>query len=373
MRLTHSFVPRLEPLALLASPLRTSRYPSPRYPHYLQPHGYLCGVTARQAVQRRWRHWWRSLCCLLLLLAAAGVLEGVLPKGVKAQTVSAFDLIPRLDEARQAIALGIVDTSSIDTLHGEAAFVGNPFDIRREGNPEGEGTRPQRLDPIMAAGLERVPGIDLGAKRGTFDTVLVFVFLLLLSITLIVQGQALRRMLHAAVNQNFLSRLMREQQRGSYYVWAGLGGLVLAAYLYAAVRELRPEWLGLRWTALDGFMLAVLGLTLLKLAALQILKVAFPLERQLETYQMLIVLWLGLLGVGSFPLLVAVSFGPSGLAETLAWLAAPLLAIGLLGRSLVATVAAGNVVLSYPLHFFLYLCALEIGPLLVIYTWLVSR
>ncbi len=305
---------------------------------------------------------------LLLTLAV-----WVLPKGAHAQTVSDFDLIPRLDPARQAIALGIVDTTSVDTLVAEAAFVGNPFDIQRQGDPDGEGARPQLLDPIMAAGLERVPGVDIGAKRGTFDTVLAFSLLLLLSITFLFKGQALSRMFNAAVNQNYLSRLMREQQRGGYYLWAGLGALVLAAYLYAAVRELRPEWLGVRWTALDGFMVALLGLTILKLAALELLKYAFPLQRPIETYQMLILLWLGILGVITFPLLVMVSFGPPALASVVAWVAAPLVVLALLGRSLAATAYAGTTVMAYPLHFFLYLCALEISPLLVIYTWLVGR
>ena len=308
------------------------------------------------------------------------VAQAVLPKGAPAQTTPApaatapspFDLIPRLDPGRRAIALGIVDTSAPDTaLVDDRA--GNPFDLVWSGDPRGPSARPQRPDPILAAGLERVPGVDLGASRGTFDTVLAFILLLLLSTAILFQGQTFRRMLRAAFNQNFLARLMREQQRGGYYLWGALGGLLLAAYLYAAVRQLHPEWLGTRWTALDGFMVAVLGLTLLKLAALEILKAAFPLTRPLETYQLLIVTWLGLLGAVAFPLFVAVSFGPPALATACAYAAAPLVAAGLLARSLAAVAAAGPIVLGQPLHFFMYLCALEIGPLLVVYTWLTGR
>ncbi len=175
---------------------------------------------------------------------------------VLAQAPSPFDLIPRLDEAAQKIALGIVDTVSVDD-GGLAVPTVNPFDIIRDG---GRQPTVQRIDPIVAAGLERVPGTAVGAERSTFDTLLVFLLLLLLSVTYFLQGGALRRIFGSVLNQNALSRLLREQQRSSYYVWGFLGALIVSSFAYVSVRELRPGWLSTRWSALDGFILATLVL-----------------------------------------------------------------------------------------------------------------
>ncbi len=309
---------------------------------------------------------WRRLSGLASIVSLALVLQG---GQVLAQAPSPFDLIPRLDEAARKVALGIVDTVSAGE-GGLAISTVNPFDIIRDGSRQ---PTVQRIDPIVAAGLERVPGTAVGAERSTFDTLLVFVLLILLSVTYFSQGGALRRIFEAAFNQNSLSRLLREQQRSSYYVWAALGALVLSSFVYVSVRELRPEWLSTRWSALDGFILVVLGLTLAKLGALQVLRSAFPLDKPVERYQMLILFWLGILGVVTFPLLVLVSFAPEAIAMAVAWTAGPIVAVALLLRSVTAFASAGRLAARYPGHFLLYLCALEIGPLLIVCAWIARR
>ncbi len=309
----------------------------------------------------------QRLSGLAFMLSVA--LVSLNPSRVLAQAPSPFDLIPRLDEAAQKVALGIVDTVTMADA-GLAVPTANPFDIIRDG---GRQPTVQRIDPIVAAGLERVPGTAVGAARSTFDTLLIFVLLLLLSITYLLQGGALRRMFGAAFNQNSLSRLMREQQRGNFLLWGFLGALIVASLAYVTARELRPGWLATRWTALDGFIVAVLGLSLGKLGALQILKAAFPLDKPVSRYQMLILIWLGILGVVGFPLLVLVSLGPAPVAHVVAWGVGPLIVVALLLRSISAFASAGGVATKYPAHFLLYLCALEIGPLIVMVTWLARR
>ena len=279
-----------------------------------------------------------------------------------AQASSPFELIPRLEPEQRRAALG----SDVDSV-SDGGVGANPFDIVREGGPGAGAPAVRRPSTLSEVRRERLPGVVGGAKRQTFDAVLALGLLLLYAITLFLQRGVLRRMLDAAFNANRLERLLREQQRQGFFLWAFLGSLSVAAYAYASVRHLHPEWLDGRWTALDGFMLAVLALTLAKLGALEVLKAAFPLDGPLGRYQLLILVWLAGGGLLAFPLLVLVSFGPAPLATVLARALLPLVAAALLLRSLAAVSAAGGIALRYPLHFLLYLCALEIGPLLVLY------
>ena len=284
-----------------------------------------------------------------------------------AQGPSPFDLIPRLDPSDQRAALGLPDTSNA------ARAPVNPLDIVRDGRGGAGGDRGvsgpavRRPSTLGEVRRDRVPGVGRGASRTTFDAVLTFGLLVLLSVTFLLQGGVLRRMLAAAFNPNRLARLLREQQRSGFLVWAFLGALTVAAYAYASLRYLHPEWLSGRWMALDAFMLTVIALTLLKLGALELLKVAFPLDKPLGRYQMLILVFLAGAGLLAFPLLVLVNFAPAGLAEVLAHAALPLLGVALALRSLSAAATAGPLLAKYPLHFLLYLCALEIGPLLILY------
>ena len=256
-----------------------------------------------------------------------------------------------------------------DTLVASEPLSGSPFDIVRDGGGRRGRQRPATLGDVRR---ERLPGGVGAARRQTFDAVLCLGLLILFSVTLLLQRGVLVRMLGAAFNENRLSRLLREQQRQGFLLWAFLGTLSLAAYAYAAVRHLHPEWLDGRWSSLDGFMLVALALTGLKLGALELLRAAFPLDKPVARYQMLILIWLAGLGLLAFPLLVLVSFGPAWLAGGLAQALLPLVAAALLLRSLSAVSASGGIVMKYPLQFLLYLCALEIGPLLVLYralTW----
>ena len=298
---------------------------------------------------------WLAAVCLTFVWAATAL---------AAQAPSPFDLVPRLDEAGRRAALGLPPDEDA------AAPPGNPFDIVRDGDAgraAGGARAVTQPGTLAEARRERLPGLGARARRGTFDAVLALGLLLLFSITFVLQGGVLRRMGEAAFNENRLSRLLREQRRSGFYLWAFLGALAVATYAYAAVRELRPEWLTGRWSALDGFMLATLALSLAKLGALGLLKAAFPLARPVGRYQLLILIWLAGMGLASFPLFILVAFGPAGLAEVLAYAALPLLAVALALRSLSAVGAAGRGIARYPLHFLLYLCALEIGPLLVLY------
>lgn len=280
--------------------------------------------------------------------------------GAWAQVPSPFDLAPRLtEEARRA---GREAAASSDAGAVEAA---NPFDLVRDPTPgSGPVGQLQTLDPSRDRSNSRG---TRDAARGTFDALLAAGLLALFSVTYLLQGSLLHRMLEAGANRNRLSRLLREQQRWGVLVWAFIGALATAAYGYACVRHLRPGWLSGYWRSVDAFMLALIALTLVKLGALELLKTAFPLGRALRRYQMLILIAVAGAGLVALPLLALVSFGPDPVATVLAKAALPLLAAFLLLRSASALTAVGTIVTKYPLHFLLYLCALEIGPLLVLY------
>ena len=246
----------------------------------------------------------------------------------------------------------------------------NPFDLvgRSAGGLSDESavapptTSAAEADEPLADGLSRAL-----STRGRFDALLGLLLLVLLSVSFVLQGSSLRRMYEAALNANLLDRLRRDQRKGGYYLWAFLGAVSGGTFVFAAARALGYVAEDAGWGTLDVFVLATLGVILAKLFALTFLRVAFPLERAVDTYRALILVYAAVLGVASLPLTLLCTFASPGVAAASAYVGLALGALGVALLGLRALAANTREVSAYPLHFLVYLCALEIGPLAVAY------
>jgi len=172
-------------------------------------------------------------------------------------------------------------------------------------------------------------------------------------------------MINASMNSNMLSQLQRESRKFGYFLWCALGLILIGIFLFVTARHLYPDLINNSWTTLGWFILVVMGLTALKLLVLNMLKLIFPLAKPVETYQTLILVFAGVIGLCLFPALILVCFGAPGLATGVIYVGLGLIAIGFLIRSLRALGNSVRYISGYPFHFLLYLCGLEIGPLAV--------
>ena len=337
------------------------------------------------------------------IAAAAGSLAVACAIGhaAAAQTVSPFDLVPRLDSAAAAASslpaspgggdVPFAPEASAKTRDArpraradrdaeppgatrenagsgsEPAPPANPFDlVGRLPNAAPAPAPASETPPADAAG-EEVADPAAAPPRRTGDVFAVFGLLVLLSATYVVQGGALRKLFAAAANANLLSRLRREQRWGAYGAWALLGAASVGLVVYVSVRELGYLPAGGPLAAAWTFVGGAIALTAARLLALTLLGAVFPLDGSAGGYRALVLAWVAALGVVVFPLAAFVSFAPAGLAGALAYVALAVVALAYALRALRAVGAAARAVVGYPLHFFLYLCALEIGPLAVAY------
>lgn len=250
-----------------------------------------------------------------------------------------------------------------------AARARSPFDLERGGRsaaaPPPSAVADEAAPRTASAGRKPIP-------RSRFDALLCTGLLILFSVTFVAQGGSLRRMWNSAFNANLLTRLQREQRKVGYYWWAFLGAVVLGAFAYAVLRELRPGTVPEGWGVLDAFVLAAVGLTLARLLVLGALAWAFPLAKPLGAYRTLVVVWAGVIGAVLFPALVLVCFAPPAIAVAVCYVGGGAVGVAYLWRGLRALGAAGRYVTGHPGHFLLYFCALEISPLAIGITWLTS-
>ena len=301
---------------------------------------------------------------------------------LEAQQPSPFDLLPLLDSGRMQVLLDAQDSAlgAVDSSGGSTYVKRNPFDlifqsedaevkgIAGRGSSRPGPSGPGLESPIDLEAVDQT--VNVWVRNQTGMAILMLGLLLLVSLTVISQGQVLQKMLSALVNDNFLSRLLREQHKGPYYLWAGLGAVLIAVFVYLALPMIPLEGWEMR-KLLPRTILAMSLITMTKFVGLGLLRATFSgIARPLESYQVLVVLWTGIMGLLLFPLMIFVAFAPGDVAKSCAILGLGLLLILYVLRALRVLGSNLNLLLRYPLHFLLYLCALEISPLLLAFSWL---
>lgn len=297
----------------------------------------------------------KSFAHILLLVVAA--LAGAATKAYG--QANPFDLSPRLPETT-AVA-----------LPEQEVVPGNPFDITVPSQKAArQQPQAQPAQVIAPAGIEK--GSSHTAARQTSSRMLLIVHLsiaLLITILVTFFRPHLGRAYRAFLNDNLLAQLQRERESGGglpYYLFYGLfmisGGLflyLLTTYLGYTVAPSPLESLAWSVVAVAAFFLA-------KHLVLGLIGYIFPVSKEVGLYSMTIItfnLILGLfLAAGNVPLAYA--------GEELQ----PFIAYGLLAAvgavylfmSLRGLFIGSRFLAFHKFHFLLYICTVEIAPVLIL-------
>jgi len=144
------------------------------------------------------------------------------------------------------------------------------------------------------------------------------------------------------------------------------GGLYV--YLFAVRHDLS---LGLgpffSWLT---YALLIAGIVGLKLTVLLVFGRLFPVRKEVSRYAFVLMVFSILAGIFLMPIDLAISYAPVAWRDTFLYGALFLLA-AIYGLHLLrGFFIAGRYIASRPAHILLYICAIEIAPLLLIYRYL---
>ena len=296
---------------------------------------YLCAVTYRVLPRLR-------LCSLSLgLLLSAGLL---------AQGTNPFELGP--------------DAAPAATEEGAPPPPANPFDLTASAAP-GDVPAPP---PVLPA-VEEPPADPTGPDRGFLFG--VFVGLSLLATLLVVLLRSdLQKAYRAFLNENLLTQYYREQAgavSGGLLLLYGFSLLSVGTYVFLLVRHAERLPTAAPGSSLSVVLLGVAGLVLLKQLVLYLAGRTFGLEASAGRYAFLLLVFSIVLGFGLFPFAALLAFGPAPWTGALV-LASLLGLSGLLAfRYLRALFIGAPLLAKHRFHFFLYLCSIEIAPVLLLW------
>jgi hypothetical protein len=281
----------------------------------------------------------------------------VLWLGLNAQSENPFELVPRLPEPVAE------EEAKVDEPKNPFDIVSPPGGQRAARNRRNE----EAVVPVIET-PETPEALEGPFRRFLFG--LFFALFLFLAVNVTLFRGFLQKTYRSFFNDNMLSQVHREQ-----------GAIVqlpyLALYLFALVnfalsiflltRFFEIEILGESvWYQYGVILLGVLAVFIGKHLLLKILGWVFPIGKVLRVYSFSIVVFSIVLGLALFPLNLLFGYGPDGLQGF--WVYSILGVVGIVYafRTVRGVFTAGSYLAMHKFHFLLYICTVEIAPLMLL-------
>lgn len=248
---------------------------------------------------------------------------------------------------------------SNEVVNSEAASSTNPFEVRRNGSSVS--VQPERKV------IEISPASDAPQPHHLMFTALIAIIPITFLFTLF--REYFNLAYQNVISGSNLSQSLREYTSKAILptnIWYIAAVLNLGIFLALALRNSGSSITqNLFYDVLlfIGFMGA---LVLLKHIVLHIIAYVFPVQKTIRQYNYLIILFGIVLGVALIPINIGLLYIPDRLVPILLWIGFGLVLASYLVRSLRGLIIGNTLFVSYGFHFLLYICAVEITPVLIL-------
>ena len=305
-------------------------------------------------------------CSLIIVLLSTSVLLVAQAGGG-----NPFELTSRIPEAERSLG-AVAGVGVVDSVEGQAAPV-NPFDLRR--GAAAVGTNNSTLPPARRRPTESLLVVrQLNPQEGRGSILLIHLGLLLAMASLwMLFRDLLGQCLAGTFNDGIMTQLYRRRSGGQISaLWLCYVFFFLAAgfYLYLFGRYhdislgLSPVTTWLLYSLVVSSTVGLKHLILFTYARL------FPVRKDVSRYAFVLMVFSILAGLMLVPINLLVSYAPEEWRGTFLYGGLVGLALVYLLHLLRGGFIAASYLVTRPVHILLYICAIEIAPLLLIYRYL---
>jgi uncharacterized protein DUF4271 len=204
-------------------------------------------------------------------------------------------------------------------------------------------------------------------------------FLILFGLALIVLTWAvninrgfLQKIYKAALNENFSALLLREQRFASsqylYYIVYAVFFLNGGLFLYLTSRYATWDF-GHRNTPIFLFLVFLALVYASKHAVTRLLGETFQISKEMRHYNFNIILYNILAGIALMPVNLLLAFGPAGIGMPMIYTGLGIIVLMYLMRQFRGIIIGLHLIVKDVFQFFVYLCAIEILPVLVLFKY----
>lgn len=252
------------------------------------------------------------------------------------------------------------DTTNITPVSAESTFKAlkekNPFEVNHI--------------PLRVKSTPKIGTIDLDIKPKVSNSFIFWVMLFswaLLALVLANRREILSKLVKSTFNENVLKLTKREEgERFSlhFFIMYAVFFINLSVFIYLIVKHFSNLDSILIWFYM---LMAVTAIYIVRHFTLHFIGWLFPIEKEMSLFSFMIMLLNLLGGLLLIPFNLAMAFGSEVLFIPALVVASILLGLLLLIRYTRGFFITANLIVSNVLLFFIYLCAVEIMPILVGY------
>ncbi len=302
------------------------------------------------------------LCCLSCLSAQDG---------------NPFEISSRKEIKKDSIS------TDIDTIQMKSsASNGNPFQIHRSTETKPSTPRKEKKENVFD--IKRThPIVDTSKKaekkvikkwkiqedRNELFIVMMGV-LLLFSIIITLFRVELQKIFKACLSNN-MARSLAEVKAENFFVASRIWYIFFffMATLFTYQLSNHFGWIpkGIEfWTWISILFIGISLLFISKNIVIRLVGVIFPLRKQSEEYFLTSMFFSIVIGVGLLPINLLLAFGLSGMKNTVIIISLILLILFYIYKYFRGLLIASSVVIQNKFHFFIYICAVETAPTIIL-------
>jgi len=277
-------------------------------------------------------------------------------------------------DSSTTIVDSVINALATDTLPKDSiGFISIEYDTGTT-VPEGIIEEPKKMAEDSSAKIiegikqlgEQLPEIN-GIDNQNLLFIISVLILLLLATLLAVSRSMINKAYKAIANDNYLRFLYREYQSmpGLYRLFYLYFFINAGFFLYLTINHYdlsHPSAIFLLFISIGAIAL----IYIVKHLVLNIVSTSFPVDKEAHLYSFVTMLINILLGVVLTPVNLIVAFAPEPFPQILIWIGLAAILLFYLFRQLKGLFISGRFLAQYQFHFFLYLCTIEIAPLLII-------
>ena len=211
------------------------------------------------------------------------------------------------------------------------------------------------------------PTPNQGSRAGTLSLFLTLLISALLTmLTVSVNRQIINRVIRAVLNDNYLNLLYRELKKSGHAIKYLVLVLVFSLNMGLFIHLILSHFYPALYAPLALCILAVMTIYLIRYVVMKYMSYVYPFNREVDQYSFTIIMFNILLGLILLPINVFAAFSPPGLAFIFLIIGLVVVGIALIFRSLRGLFIGGRHILMNKFYFILYLCAVELAPILLI-------
>ncbi len=257
-------------------------------------------------------------------------------------------------------------TESPDSFENNASTVPsiddqNPFEIKKIDFSKPKTTTVPPAKKSVTATFEPL--------SGKFKLWMTILLVTILTVLVNIYKTVLAKVYRSFLNDNFLKMVHRDYGTVTmipYLILYAFSLILIGTFLFIILNYYQIALFSSPILNLLASIGAIFAIFITKHFVLQILGSIFPISKEIEQYSFTIIIFGIIVGFFLLPAILLISYAPPNLTTTLIYGTFIVIAIIYLYRILRSLFIGLKYISLHKFHFFVYLCTIEIAPLLVL-------